>query len=330
MHTMDPSANADPPHTPSPAASGRPRASTWALVGTGAVAGALATRLASLGHPVLLHGRDVAATRRLAACAGERVAAVKEPRDLAGARAIVLAVSDNALADVAQDVARVVPAETTAGTQRVVLHTSGAHGVEVLYALSKAGFAVGGVHPLAALAPGSDGAVLERAWFALEGEAAALAVARALVDALRGDCAEEPRARELVLGSAPGAKLRYHAAASLVSGGVVALLALAEEALAASGIEPTSARAALAALADGAVANVAARGPAAALTGPAARGDVKLVRGQLGALGPEASAVYRALLRRLAALASARGSLDASAAAALCALAQPESPRGRR
>ncbi|MEZ6017202.1 MAG: DUF2520 domain-containing protein [Planctomycetota bacterium] len=314
------------------------KVATWGILGTGAVAGALATRLAAQGHIVLIHGRDAAAARRVAARAGSRAAAVTDPLQLAGARAMVLAVSDAALEDVARELARGLDARGLAaphgaGAPRVVLHTSGAHGREVLGALEDLGLATGSVHPLVALAPGSTGAAFEAAWFALDGPPVALHAARALVAALRGPAARalphtvtdgaaapavtrssgELGGGELVLGAARDAKLRYHAAASLVSGGVVALLALAEAELVRAGAPLEDARAALAALAASAVANTGAAGPSAALTGAAARGDELLVRRHLGALGPRASAAYSALLPCMRALAEARRGPEAQA-----------------
>ena len=43
---------------------------------------------------------------------------------------------------------------------------------------------------------------------------------------------------------------------------------------------------------------MAALGPAAALTGPVARGDVETVRGHLDALAPDSDAAYLELARR--------------------------------
>jgi predicted short-subunit dehydrogenase-like oxidoreductase (DUF2520 family) len=62
------------------------------------------------------------------------------------------------------------------------------------------------------------------------------------------------------------------------------------------------------------LANVAALGSEAALTGPVSRGDAEVLAGHLAALDPEARAVYRALLAPLLQLARQQGTSDAALA----------------
>jgi len=287
------------------------------------VAGAFATRLALRGESVLVLARDAASAQSLAQRLGPNVEAGPnvDARPMLGgitrpsaaiatalrdAHALVFAVSDDALEEVAEQLAEVYSEELANGPERngpvsqgpepsgpgprVALHTSGSRGRDALASFAARGWSTGSVHPLAALAPGGDGAALASAWFALEGDEPALVVARELVHALRGEDADRGPGGvagpggELLLSAAPDAKLLYHAGASLVSGAVVAVLELAEGCLVRAGVAPDAARAALGALAASAVENVLARGPAAALTGPAARGDVPLVARQLAAL----------------------------------------------
>jgi predicted short-subunit dehydrogenase-like oxidoreductase (DUF2520 family) len=92
----------------------------------------------------------------------------------------------------------------------------------------------------------------------------------------------------------------YHAAACIASNHVVALLGQVERVAAAAGLglEP------FLALSRAALADVADLGPAAALTGPAARGDEATLARHRAALVPEERAGYDAgvaLSRRLAA-----------------------------
>jgi predicted short-subunit dehydrogenase-like oxidoreductase (DUF2520 family) len=119
-----------------------------------------------------------------------------------------------------------------------------------------------------------------------------------------------------VLEVSAGGKPAYHAAAVLASNYVVALLAAAERLLADAGVPGEGGRAALAALAAGAVANVAERGPVAALTGPIARGDADTVRRHLARLSPEDRSLYCVLARETVELARRQG-LDPGAAARL-------------
>ena len=77
--------------------------------------------------------------------------------------------------------------------------------------------------------------------------------------------------------------------------------------MAEAGVAPEDARPALAGLAAGAVENVAARGPAAALTGPVARGDARTVRLHLGRLSGADRALYSLLARQALVLAGEAG-----------------------
>lgn len=80
----------------------------------------------------------------------------------------------------------------------------------------------------------------------------------------------------------------YHAAASLASNFVVTLLAAAEQVAATAGLLAPDARKMLAPLVRGTVENWELHGPAAALTGPIARGDTQTVRRQRDAIAADA------------------------------------------
>lgn len=185
-----------------------------------------------------------------------------------------------------------------------MLHASGATEVTVLEPLVRAGCAVGGLHPLAA-ATGSD--ALRGVWWGVEADGPALELAVRIVAATGGHMLQIP----------PGSRPLYHAAAVLASNALVALLGTAEGVMSRAGVP--DARPALAALAGGALRAVALHGPAAALTGPVARGDVGTVAAHLEQLSQDERAVYSALGRKALALARERG-LDPTAAAALAQL----------
>ena len=82
----------------------------------------------------------------------------------------------------------------------------------------------------------------------------------------------------------------YHAAASIASNFVVTLLAAAEELTATVGLSGNDSRALLAPLVRSTVENWATHGPAVALTGPIARGDVTTVDRQRAAVSAHAPA----------------------------------------
>ena len=184
---------------------------------------------------------------------GDDVAGAAEGCDL-----LVLAVPDAAVAEVA---ARVRPVATT-----VVAHLAGSLGPDVLDGHPRRA----ALHPVVALPDGATGAGrLAGAWYAVAGDALVLEV----VDALGGrpfTVADEDRPA-------------HHAACAMAANHVTALLGVVERVAGRAGL-PLSPYLQLAA---GAVAAVAERGPAAALTGPVARGDWGTVEAHLAAL-PEA------------------------------------------
>lgn len=212
---------------------------------------------------------------------------------------IVIAVPDRAIDEVAERLAALhLP------TSIPVLHTSGSRSIDVLQPLADRGHPVGSVHPLAALADPISGADrLAGATWGVEGAGAARALAERIVQACGG------RALQI----APGGKPAYHAAAVFASNYAVVLLAVAERLMEEAGVHAEDARPALAGLAAGAVENLAARGPAAALTGPVVRGDDETVALHLARLSPDEGALYSLLGREALRLARSAG-LDAAAA----------------
>jgi predicted short-subunit dehydrogenase-like oxidoreductase (DUF2520 family) len=266
------------------------------LVGAGRLGVALAAALADVGavRRVTLSGRAAEPAHRslLIESPGRlRYSPLDAPAPEADA--VIVAVPDAGIAGVAERVAAAgLPAPVP------VLHTSGALGVEVLEACARRGHPVGSLHPLAAVAPGAAGAAqLRGAWWAVSGEGAARALGERLVAMLEGR----------VLAVPEGGKPLYHAAAVFASNYVVALLGTAESLLERSGVPAADARAAAASLALGAVRNVEEQGPAAALTGPVARGDADTVSLHLARLSGEERALYSVLARRALALARGAG-----------------------
>lgn len=193
----------------------------------------------------------------------------------------------------------------------LALHLSGSVEVDALDALSVAGLAIGGLHPLKSFVdPVRDAATLAGTVAAIEGDGAAVEVAERL-------------ARALGLASfrlAPGARPAWHAAASHACNHFVALVDQALDLAESAGLAREQARAALVPLLRGTLDHLADREPSAALTGPIARGDLGAVLRHLTALdgmAADVAAGYRALARRAVRLARSRRSLDEDTAAAL-------------
>ncbi|HVC70091.1 MAG TPA: DUF2520 domain-containing protein [Acidimicrobiales bacterium] len=193
----------------------------------------------------------------------------------AGVDLVILATPDGAVPEVA---AAIGPVAST-----VVLHMSGALGLDVLAPHER----VASVHPLVPLPSAEVGRVRLRSGitFAVAGDAMAGTVGRAL----GGRCVEIDEDQ----------RAAYHAAACIASNHVVALLGQVERVAATAGLGLD----AFVSLAAAAVRDVADLGAAAALTGPAARGDEVTVARHRAVLAPEELAGYDAgvaLARRLA------------------------------
>ena len=193
-------------------------------------------------------------------------------RDASPARAahgvdvLVLAVPDDEVAHVA---ASVEPA-----ARCVVAHLSGSLGLNVLAPHPRRA----SLHPLVPLPNGEVGArrLLDGVTLAVAGDPAALALGESL-GARLVTVADEDRAT-------------YHAAACVAANHVVALLGQVERLAATVGL-PVDA---FLGLTRAAVDDVAALGPRAALTGPAARGDWATIARHLEALDPAERAGYGA------------------------------------
>jgi predicted short-subunit dehydrogenase-like oxidoreductase (DUF2520 family) len=225
--------------------------------------------------------------------------------DLSGLSGLtLLSVSDDAIAGCAE---ALVP---FARPGAVVFHASGVCDHLALAALADVGMATGSLHPAFSFAdPARAVAAFAGTWCALEGDEAALATLEPLATAIGG--------RPFRL--APGGKAAYHAALSIGSNYLVALAAQAQAVAALAGIGPDLANALLDGLMRQTLDNVRSLGPAAALTGPIARGDVSTVARHLAVLADAgARECYVALGR--ATLELARPGLDAAAVEGLSAL----------
>lgn len=230
------------------------------------------------------------------------------------ARRILIAVSDDSIATVA--------AQLAAGMRSgIALHTSGLRGPEVLDALAACGVACGTLHPLQTVANPEEGLrVLPGCAFAVDGVPAATAWACDLAAALGGSVIHVPASRRPL----------YHAAAVMASNFVTALMSAAVMLMEEAGVADAAARQALLPLARTSVENALRLGPAAALTGPFARGDAATVAGHLTALAesaPELASLYRATGRVTLALARRRGLPETQAARIEALLQEASSSR---
>ncbi|MDF1838502.1 MAG: DUF2520 domain-containing protein [Planctomycetota bacterium] len=219
--------------------------------------------------------------------------------DMASVRTVVLAVKDKDLPQAAEELAQ-HPAQRK---DQVVLHASGALGVDVLAPLEAAGYAVGRWHPLVSLRVKADVRAFRGVGFSLAGDDPAVERATRLAEYMGG----------WVLPSVveTGKYVEYHAAASLMAGGLSVLFEPALAAMTQALGDRDAARRGLIQLLRSVATHLSGVEPREALTGPSSRGDVDVVRAHLQAL-PEAGAdLYRAFLPAMLDMAQKRGTLSA-------------------
>ena len=226
---------------------------------------------------------------------------------LAAADALFLTVSDDAIAEVCARIAK-------AGGFRpgqAVFHCSGALASEMLAPARRKGAAVASLHPLQSFpAPAEALRRMKGAWFAFEGDARALPMARRIVKALGGNLFRLKAAD----------KALYHAAACVLSNYLVALADAGGAMLSAAGLSRRDAQSAALPLVRGTLENLQRLGSPRALTGPISRGDAETVGRHLAALSrlpPEFAELYRCLGQYTICVALRKGSLSAAAAARL-------------
>jgi predicted short-subunit dehydrogenase-like oxidoreductase (DUF2520 family) len=282
-------------------------ASPIAIAGGGRLGQALGRLLRQSGEPVAAVAcRDQNHARAAAAFIGDGVAALSYAELPRLASRILIAVPDDAVTEVAGILA-------AAGMEGIALHTSGTLGLASLAPLSRRGVACGSLHPLQSVPDPALGlAALPGAWFAVSGDGPAAEWARRIVHLLGGhtfELSEENRPL-------------YHAGAVMACNFFAALLDAGLRLFGQAGLDREQALGALTPLVTAGVANALRLGPAQALTGPFARGDVETVRAHWAALAAAPEPVrelYRAAARYTIDLAR-RSGLDESKARAIEAL----------
>jgi len=271
------------------------------IVGAGRVGRALARELLAIDTPV------VGAWNRQADTAAETAALLGVPTasgalpDTREAEIVLLTVPDRWVGRVA---AALVDKGHLYPTQ-VLLHCSGALPAAVMRVHPERPAGVGCLHPLQTFAPGREP---PRTYFmTVEGEELAVQTATAL-------------ARQLghpTLRIDGDAKVLYHAGATIAANYLMTLESSAADLFARAGIPYRTALRALGELLHTAVDNLVEQGPAAALTGPIARGDRDVVARHLAVLcqeAPDLVELYQLLGRYTLALATGSGNRVPNAA----------------
>ncbi len=258
---------------------------TLNLVGAGRVAQTLATLWHAHGSFAIQDVLTTSLASAQAACsvigAGTAVASMQAMRP---ADVWMLAVQDAQLADCAQALA----AAATGGPS-IVFHCSGAQSAFTLAPLAALGWQTASAHCILSFAsvpaaltqfPGTP--------CALEGDARACDALRPAFTAIDARCFDV----------ASSDKLLYHAAAVFATNFLPVLQSTAEDLWRSTGMPEALITHLRATLLRNAVANITTLGPQAALTGPAARGDLAAMGRQGAAVAAwdgQAGAAYSAL-----------------------------------
>jgi predicted short-subunit dehydrogenase-like oxidoreductase (DUF2520 family) len=257
-----------------------------AIVGPGRLGSALAISLKRAGYEISeIVSRNNAGSKQRARSLARRVGARVSPGDNARLDADIVwfCVPDREIASASRQLASIVGWEG-----KTALHSSGALASDELNALRRHGAAVASVHPMMTFVSGSI-APLQGVPFAIEGDKAAVLVARRVVKNLGGEAFAIRKQQ----------KAAYHARGSFASPLLVALLVTGEQLARKAGLSAVEARKKMLPIVKQTIANYEALGPAGAFSGPIVRGDAETVgkHGRALAKTPEARAVYLALAR---------------------------------
>ena len=277
------------------------------VIGAGKVGRTLMSLTHAAGGYTLgdVASRDAASANAAveALAAGRSVASFT---DLRPADLWFLTVPDDAIADVARALAVTPGLAAGHGPRPVAVHCSGFLSSEALAPLRDLGWLTASCHPVLSFAdPDLAACRFPGTLCGIEGDAGAVARIEAFVLAIGG--------RPFAVNAEK--KALYHAAAVFSNNFTVVLQAIAMEVWREAGVSTEVSGELCASLLGGTAANVAVLGPAAALTGPAARGDrnvLEIEEQSLAGWQPDAADLYRELSRLARSIKQAGGAFGAA------------------
>ena len=285
----------------------RPARFEVGIVGAGRVGAVLGAALVRAGHRVTGVSAVSEASLERAATLLPGVPVRPIPEVVSGAHLVVLAVPDDALADL-------VAGLSSTGTftpGQLVMHTSGAHGIGVFEAAAGSDIVPLALHPaMTFTGTAVDLDRLHDCCFGVTTVDMARPLGEALVIEMGGDPVWIPEDE----------RVTYHAALAHGANHLVTLVAQSMQLLTEAGVEDPAR--VLEPLLSAALSNTLQLGDAA-LTGPVARGDAGTVAGHVAMLrrvAPDIRPTYLALARATAQRALLSGRLRAAAAEPLLEL----------
>jgi len=254
-----------------------------AIIGAGTLAAALARTLQQSGHRVLeIVSRDNAESLRRATALARRVKAMPAmlSRAAFSAEIVWICVPEDAIAEVARHLAG------RDWKRKIVVHSSGALGSDVLEVLKRRGAAIASAHPLMTFVSFSR-SNFKSVPFAIEGDPNAIPVIEALARTLGG----KPFRIQAAL------KPAYHAFGFFSSPAIASLIADAQAVGRLAGLDAKRSREFMEPIVRQTIDNCFQRSPQQAFSGPLRRGDVETIRKHLRVLKAEPALldIYRAL-----------------------------------
>lgn len=192
--------------------------------------------------------------------------------DLPLADLTLITTSDTAIADVVAQLA----AQTELKPNSIALHCSGALPSSILAPVQDKGVLIASVHPVKSFTnPEIDADLFEGTYCGMEGDAEALEVLEPLFKKMGANIFRIEQSQ----------KTLYHAGTVMACNYLAPLMQAAMQCHEDAGIDRATSWKILEPLVRDTITNIGKLGPAKALTGPIARGDVDVVAAQMEALG---------------------------------------------
>jgi predicted short-subunit dehydrogenase-like oxidoreductase (DUF2520 family) len=243
-----------------------------AIVGAGRLGTTLAERLAEAGYEVgeivTRNGsRSHAIVQRLARKVG--AATRTSSRAKLDADVVWFCVPDSQIAVAARDLSG------HDWRKKSAFHSSGVLSSDALTVLRERGASVASLHPLMTFVKKSKPG-LQGVPFAVEGDAAAVRVARQIIGDLGGDAFRIRKQN----------KIAYHAFATIICPLLISLLTASEKVASLAGMSLRLARRRMMPILNQTLANYAKFGPAASFSGPIGRGDTETIAQHMKSLDP--------------------------------------------
>jgi predicted short-subunit dehydrogenase-like oxidoreductase (DUF2520 family) len=258
-----------------------------AFIGAGALATGMAGSLATHGYKIrefVLRTADKGnkpgpTLRTLARGLNARLSTIDDC--VLDADIVWMAVPDDVIKDCSKRLSR---SRKLSG--KIALHSSGSQSSEALAAMKSAGAATASLHPMMSFSSANRNPELKGVWFSVEGDPAALRVAKQIVKNVGGN----------VLPLKAEQKALYHAFGAMIAPLMVSHLEASEQMGRRVGLTPKTARAVMKPILEKVIAGFLEGGAQSAFSGPFLRGDVNTVERHLKALRKsDEDAVYRAL-----------------------------------